>query len=525
MKTKRLFATMTAILCAASTGILPQMMLTNAEEIQNRDQVYESSLILPAEIIEVLRPLNAYLWDSEHNVPTMDAYTARNKDGMIEDVCGTEEILETVKTFIRENGLNENLIVFRIETSEERQMDGETGVIMTSPIVPDTPETTGTTIAGDIQNRDKVYEPSLILPEEIIEVLRPLNAYLWDSEHNVPTMNAYTTRNKEGMIEVVCGTEEILETVKAFVCENGLNENLIVFRIETPEERQMDGETSVTMTSPVVPDTPETTGTIIVGDTPKRNQVYRNSDELEMLVQTKKALDTVLYQNGFTGTKNDEDSAYVSIFWDSHTVSCSVKSEEAAAELRTLMQEDEIPEALVTLTVLPEFDYRQYDGGQRSYEEINNDAIFMYLNLKKHLQEDNILSNICLTKKMHEDHPEIPYTAIDIFVKAQEDADALNDYMREQAYWTAIITVTVQPDLSAIQESASGFQTYVCLDGDSNDDGNFSIADIVKLDRYLIADGTMNPRQATASDLNKNGVIDAGDMTLSKRMMIQATAK
>lgn len=408
MKTKRFSAAMTALLCAASTGIFPQTMLTNAEEIQNRDRVYESSLILPEEFNEVWEPLRAYLWDSEHNTPTMDAYTARTQDGMIEVVCGTEEILETVRAFVRDNELNENLIVYRIETPEERQMDGETGVTMTAPAVPDTPETTGTTVAGDIKNP-------------------------------VP--------------------------------------------------------------------------------------VYQTADELETLVQIKKALDNVLYQNGFTGTKNDEDSAYVTIFWGSRTVTCNAKSEEAAAEIRTLMQENEIPEALVTLKVLPEFDYRQYDGGQRSYEEINSDAIFMYLNLKKHLQEDGILSNICLTMKMHEDQPEIPYTAIDIAVKTQEDADALNDYMREKAYWTAIITVTVQPDLSAAQESAAGFQAYVCMDGDSNDDGNFSIADIIKLDRYLIADGTMNLRQATASDLNKNGLIDAGDMTLSKRMMMQTAAK
>ena len=95
--------------------------------------------------------------------------------------------------------------------------------------------------AAEVENRDKVYEPSLILPEDISYTWTELSNFLWNSKTNKPSMNAFTEMNKEQKITVVADNEEVLAAVKAFVKEKELDESLIVYRIESFENMVPSG--------------------------------------------------------------------------------------------------------------------------------------------------------------------------------------------------------------------------------------------------------------------------------------------
>lgn len=348
--------------------------------------------------------------------------------------------------------------------------------------------------AEEIQNRDQVYEPSLILPTEISEIMLPLKDFLWDSEHHVRRINAYTTGNllAENKVEIVCDTQEVLEIVQTFVKESGLNEALISYRIEPFANDQLTGDGECAAAEPVT------------------------NDELESLLNLRSTLFDFIQQAGFL-----EDSAYAQLPWGSHAVNCYVKTEAVRADILDFMQKNGIDNALVNVIVSPDYDFRIPDGGQKG-DEVNGIAASGYFGLKAYLTEAAILSNIYLTEKPHDDHPELTYTGIDITVKTQADADTIKTYMRENYYWDAIVDITVQPDLSA--ESADAHvKAYICLDGDSNDDSKRGIADVVKLEKALLTADTLTERQAAASDLNRNGRIEAADLTLSKRLLMAET--
>ena len=96
---------------------------------------------------------------------------------------------------------------------------------------------------AEIENRDKVIEESLILPEDIAYISETLSTYLWDKETNTPTMDAFIELDKDKKIIVVADNEEILANIKAFVNEKALDESLIGYRVEDFEAMVPDGYT------------------------------------------------------------------------------------------------------------------------------------------------------------------------------------------------------------------------------------------------------------------------------------------
>ena len=341
---------------------------------------------------------------------------------------------------------------------------------------------------AETQNRDKVYEPSLILPEEIIEIDQALRSFLWNSETNRPTINAFTELDKDQKIIVVVDNEEVLATVKAFIKENNLDEGLIGYRIESFEDMIPDGYTV---------------------ETPVTN------DELELLVTTLQSLNTYLYEKGFI-----DKSAYASLYWGKHAIECFAQSYAVEYEVKQFMKENDIDENLISVVVAPEADYREPTGGQRSYEEVNIIVASEYITLKKYLTDNGILSNVYLTTKGELDYPKVPYSCVEIYVRSQEDADKLKTYMEENYYWQDVVEVTVQSDLSADTDSTVHNKEYICLEGDSNDDGEFGVADVIKLQKYLLTADTMYEREAVASDLIEDERIDVFDLVMSKRKLI-----
>ena len=346
------------------------------------------------------------------------------------------------------------------------------------------------TSVAETENRDKVTEQSLILPDDIAYIWDTLSTYLWDRETNTRTMDAFIELGKDRKIIIVADNEDVLATVKAFVKERELDETLIGYRIESFEDMIPDG---YTVDSPVT------------------------NEELETLVTTLQALNIYLYEKGFTN-----NSAYASLYWGKHAIECYAQSYAVEYEIKQFMKENDIDENLISVIVAPEADYREPTGGQRSYEEVNTIVASEYITLKKYLTDNVILSNVYLTTKGKLDYPKVPYSCVEIYVRSQEDADTLKAYMEDNYYWQDVVEVTVQPNLSVIPDSTIHNKAYVCLAGDSNDDGEFGISDVVKLQKYLLASTDMQERQIAASDLNDDGCVDVFDLSLSKRNLIQS---
>lgn len=346
------------------------------------------------------------------------------------------------------------------------------------------------TSVAETENRDKVIEQSLILPDDIAYIWDTLSTYLWDRETNTRTMDAFIELGKDRKIIIVADNEDVLATVKAFVKERELDETLIGYRIESFEDMIPDG---YTVDSPVT------------------------NEELETLVTTLQALNIYLYEKGFI-----DNSAYASLYWGKHAIECYAQSYAVEYEIKQFMKENDIDENLISVIVAPEADYREPTGGQRSYEEVNTIVASEYITLKKYLTDNVILSNVYLTTKGELDYPKVPYSCVEIYVRSQEDADTLKAYMEDNYYWQDVVEVTVQPNLSVIPDSTIHNKSYVCLAGDSNDDGEFGISDVVKLQKYLLASTDMQERQIAASDLTDDGCVDVFDLSLSKRNLIQS---
>lgn len=343
-------------------------------------------------------------------------------------------------------------------------------------------------IGAETGNRDQVIEQSLILPEDIASILETLSTFLWDKETNTRKMDAYTELDENKHIIVVADNEDVLGAIKAYVKEKALDESLIGYRIERFEDMIPDGYTA---------ETPVT------------------DDELETLVTALQALNTYLSEKGLI-----DNSAYASLYWGKHSIECYAQSYAIEYEIKQFMKENDMDESLITVIVAPEADYREPTGGERSYEEVNTIVAGEYMTLKKYLRDNGILSNVYLTTKGEPDYPKAPYSCVEIYVKSQEDADTLQAYMEENHYWQDVVEVTVQPDLSADPDSMIHNKAYVCLEGDSNDDGRFAVSDIIKLQKYLLTADTIGERQWYASDVTDDGTVDVFDLSLSKRKLI-----
>lgn len=341
---------------------------------------------------------------------------------------------------------------------------------------------------AETENRYKVIEQSLILPEETISTDKALKAFLWDSETNTRKVNAYTALKSDHItIEVHSVEPAVIEIVKEYVKANNLNEALIEYVIDDSEELTDGVEVFVPVTN----------------------------DELEMLITTLQALNIYLGEKGFI-----DNSAYASLYWGKHSIECYVQSYAVEYEIKQYIKDNGINEDLITIIIAPDAEYLRPDGGQMSYNEVNTIVADEYITLKKYLNDSGILSNIYLTTKGDYNPPQVPYSCVEIYVKSQEDADLLKNYMKENYYWDAVVEITVQPDLSADTDSTIHSKEYICLEGDANDDGQFGISDVIKLQKYLLAADTICERQWYASDLTGDGTVDVVDLSLSKRKLI-----
>ncbi len=241
----------------------------------------------------------------------------------------------------------------------------------------------------------------------------------------------------------------------------------------------------------------------------------KQNDSLETLLTVLKELNKNLYRSGFT-----DKSAYASLCWGQDSIQCYVKDSSVRDEVADFIKDNDIDRKLVDIIVSPDYDFCVPTGGNRSYDEVNTIVADEYFSLKKYLNENNVLSNVYLTQKCSEERPDAPYSCVEIYVKTQEDADTLKAYMDENYYWSAVIDVTVKPDLSGDTDSTIYNKDYICLSGDSNDDGEFGVADTIKLQKFVLAADTPTEREGAASDLTNDGSVDVFDLVLSRQKLV-----
>ena len=120
MKKRRITAAVTSAVCLLGALSVPTAVCAS----ENRDKVYETSLVLPEDIAYPLEALKSFLWDSETQRPSMDAFTELDENKKIIIVADNEDVLAIVKAFVKEKGLDENLIGYRIESFENMVPSG-----------------------------------------------------------------------------------------------------------------------------------------------------------------------------------------------------------------------------------------------------------------------------------------------------------------------------------------------------------------------------------------------------------------
>lgn len=326
------------------------------------------------------------------------------------------------------------------------------------------------------ENRDKVYDSSLVLNEEVVYTLTSLDNYM-----NQNKISGYTALLEDKhTVEVVCFSADDLEKMIAFADTNNLNSSMISYIVGETLDLTTDGET----------------------DTPVTNA------ELEKLVITTQKLNEFITENEYS-----DNSAYASLQWNRHSVSLFVENQEIHDKAVQFISDNDIETNLVDIIISPEYDFRIPDGGAKDINEVNPIVAGEYLTIRDFLKNNEILSNIFLTTKQN-------CTFVEITVREQEDVDILKNYLTDNYYWQDVIEITVQSDLSEDTGSTVHYKDFVCIDGDSNDDGNFSIADVVMLQKYLFSEESMCERQGYASDLNSDDIIDIFDLCLSKQKLI-----
>lgn len=336
------------------------------------------------------------------------------------------------------------------------------------------------TTSAESTDRTQNHDSSLVLNSDIAEISMKFSNYMYTNK-----VAGYSALTEDNLTEVVCTNADDLEKARNFAQENNFNENLIIFTLdETYDMTMTDGEDF----SPVT------------------------NEELETLVLTAKALSAFVFEN--------EDSADTSLKWGRHSVMLFVKTQAVYDKAVSFLTENGIEPSLVDVIISPEHNYEIIIGGQKDIDEVNTIVADEYITLKTFLKENEILSNIYLTTGLDEKYPDTPYTCVEIYVKDQSDEDAIQNYMTENYFWQDVVKISVVSDFSENPENSVQNKDFIYLNGDSNDDGQFGITDVIKLQRYILAADTLYERQAYASDLNNDGNVNVYDLCLAKKKLI-----
>ncbi|WP_155266848.1 dockerin type I repeat-containing protein [Ruminococcus flavefaciens] len=503
-KTKKcLAALMAAVMTAASSAVMPVMA-----DGENRDNVYDSSLILSDDTISTDKAINAFLWDSETNTRNINAYTALNSDHKTIEVHSVEPaVIEAVKEYVKANAINEELIMYVID-EEEEQLTG--------------------TYFDELPSSDSTQEAALrfMLTNYIND--NNIDAWIYDKEstpngiifigyyrknENIPLdiINQVEKKGfdpqlvnfvkedheKDGLIEDI---DVIKRLINWYISENKLNAGIV------PEFELLDGLGSNAL---YVEYTAEKT------DIPEKLAAY---------IKDRK-IDPDLVKTGVSGSFSKQNESVVGISFEEF-------SKLTEDEVKAMFEEKGLTDSMY---------YRLWTE-ENINDEVGHEAIWVILkpnpfpvsnpeiadSYKVCWEDDRFASALGLPKELFEFKQNTPvrigigdnngkYCSCNINAKAANSSDT------EKLLAAALNYVQLSPYFVSLHYDYLGCRVApaVQVKGDVNGDGKFTIADVVTFKKWLYGISDTPLANWEAADFCEDGVLDSFDFCIMRRKIIE----
>ena len=503
-KTKKYIAAlMAAVMTAASSALMPVMA-----DGENRDNVYDSSLILSDDTISTDKAINAFLWDSETNTRNINAYTALNSDHKTIEVHSVEPaVIEAVKEYVKANAINEELIMYVIDEEEEQ---------LTGTYFDELPSSDSTQEAAlrfmltnyindnniDAWIYDKESSPSGIIfigyyrknkniPVDIVNYVKSI-------KYDPQLVNfVQEDHEKDGLIEDI---DVIKRLINWYISENKLNAGIV------PEFELLDGLGSNAL---YVEYTAEKT------DIPEKLAAY---------IKDRKN-DPDLVKTGVSGSFSKQNESVVGISFEEF-------SKLTEDEVKAMFEEKGLTDSM---------HYRLWTE-ENINDEVGHEAIWVILkpnpfpvsnpeiadSYKVCWEDDRFASALGLPKELFEFKQNTPvrigigdnngkYCSCNINAKAANSSDT------EKLLAAALNYVQLSPYFVSFHYDYLGWRVApaVQVKGDINGDGKFTIADIVTFKKWLYGISDTSLANWEAADFCEDGVLDSFDFCIMRRKIIE----
>ena len=488
---------------AASSALMPVMA-----DGENRDNVYDSSLILSDDTISTDKAINAFLWDSETNTRNINAYTALNSDHKTIEVHSVESaVIEAVKEYVKANAINEELIMYVIDEEEEQ---------LTGTYFDELPSSDSTQEAAlrfmltnyindnniDAWIYDKESSPSGIIfigyyrknkniPVDIVNYVKSI-------KYDPQLVNfVQEDHEKDGLIEDI---DVIKRLINWYISENKLNAGIV------PEFELLDGLGSNAL---YVEYTAEKT------DIPEKLAAY---------IKDRK-IDPDLVKTGVSGSFSKQNESVVGISFEEF-------SKLTEDEVKAMFEEKGLTDSMY---------YRLWTE-ENINDEVGHEAIWVILkpnpfpvsdpeladDYKVYWEDDRFASALGLPKELFEFKQNTPvrigigdnngkYCSCNINAKAANSSDT------EKLLAAALNYVQLSPYFVSFHYDYLGWRVApaVQVKGDVNGDGKFTIADVVTFKKWLYGISDTPLANWEAADFCEDGVLDSFDFCIMRRKIIE----
>lgn len=187
------------------------------------------------------------------------------------------------------------------------------------------------------------------------------------------------------------------------------------------------------------------------------NDCQITSDELETLIK----VENVIWKSFINKNVYAEDSAYVTLKWNSHKVQLFVKTQEAYKKAVAFIKSDIIDKNLVDVILSPELDYKTCDGGSGSADEVNSIIANEYFAIKDFLTEKKIVSDMYIISETDSQNTDISRTLIEVYVKDKNSEDALQTFMKENYFWQDMVKISIVSNFTEKNENVVYFKDCI----------------------------------------------------------------
>ncbi len=492
---------------AASSALMPVMA-----DGENRDNVYDSSLILSDDTISTDKAINAFLWDSETNTRNINAYTALNSDHKTIEVHSVEPaVIEAVKEYVKANAINEELIMYVIDEEEEQ---------LTGTYFDELPSSDSTQEAAlrfmltnyindnniDAWIYDKESSPSGIIfigyyrknkniPVDIVNYVKSI-------KYDPQLVNfVQEDHEKDGLIEDI---DVIKRLINWYISENKLNAGIV------PEFELLDGLGSnalyveYTAEKTDIPEKlaayikdrkidPDLVKTGVSGSFSKQNESVVGISFEEFSKLTEDEVKAMFEEKGLT------DSMHYRLWTEE-----KLRNELRCGEVWVLLKPNPFPVSNPDLAD----DYKVYWEDDRF-------ASALELPEKSFTFKQNSTVHVAFDDEKGSDNNE--YCSCYISPKTANNVEAV------KVLTAALNYVQLSPYFVGFYYNYWGVAVNptVQVKGDINGDGKFTIADVVTFKKWLYGISDTPLANWEAADFCEDGVLDSFDFCIMRRKIIE----